>query len=83
MAQTKAMVDSPPPDPDAAIRRDLTHLKVYAVDSEDTMEVRRALELRSRIDGEGGGAEGWGIIVETGGCRVGGYVYVAPYFLLL
>lgn len=39
MAQARAMVESPPPDPDAATRLDLTHLKVYAVDSEDTTEV--------------------------------------------
>lgn len=40
MAQARAMVESPPPDPEAGIRRDLTHLKVYAIDSEDTNEVR-------------------------------------------
>lgn len=47
MAQARAMIESPPPDPEASIRRDLTHLKVYAIDSEDTEEVRR-----------GGGSEG-------------------------
>lgn len=36
----RAVIDQPPPDPDASLRKDLTHLKVYAVDSEDTMEVR-------------------------------------------
>ena len=41
MAQARAMIESPPPDPEASIRRDLTHLKVYAIDSEDTNEVRR------------------------------------------
>lgn len=40
MAQARAMIDSPPPDPEASIRRDLTHLKVYAIDSEDTNEAR-------------------------------------------
>lgn len=40
MAQARAMMESPPPDPEASIRRDLTHLKVYAIDSEDTNEVR-------------------------------------------
>lgn len=40
MKEAKAMIEKPPPDPDASIRRDLTHLKVYAVDSEDTMEVK-------------------------------------------
>lgn len=41
MAQASAMIESPPPDPEAGIRRDLTHLKVYAIDSEDTNEVSR------------------------------------------
>lgn len=42
MAQARAMIESPPADPEASIRRDLTHLKVYAIDSEDTNEVSPA-----------------------------------------
>lgn len=48
------MVDSPPPDPDARLRQDLTHLKVYAVDSEDTMEVSRFRGYRCTGCVEGG-----------------------------
>lgn len=40
LAEAREILDgNPPPDPDASIRKDLTHLKVYAIDSEDTMEV--------------------------------------------
>ena len=62
-------MESPPPDPDASSRRDLTHLKVYAVDSEDTMEVSRA---QLCMEGGGEGAEGWGavLIIMHGGSRM-------------
>eukprot|EP00903_Cladosiphon_okamuranus_P006750 g6585.t1 len=53
MAQARAMIDSPPPDPEASIRRDLTHLKAYAIDSEDTNEVDDGLSVETLPDGAG------------------------------
>ncbi|CAM9122345.1 unnamed protein product [Ectocarpus sp. 8 AP-2014] len=53
MAQARAMMESPPPDPEASIRRDLTHLKVYAIDSEDTNEVDDGLSVEALPDGAG------------------------------
>eukprot|EP00752_Nemacystus_decipiens_P004584 g4184.t1 len=53
MAQARAMIESPPPDPEAGIRRDLTHLKVYAIDSEDTNEVDDGLSVETLPDGAG------------------------------
>lgn len=38
-------METPPPDPEAEVRQDLRHLKVYAIDSEDTMEVREVLSI--------------------------------------
>eukprot|EP00897_Mesotaenium_endlicherianum_P004592 jgi/Mesen1/4160/ME000219S03286 len=35
------LLRAPPPDIDEALRVDLTHLKVYTIDSEDTVEARR------------------------------------------
>lgn len=46
MKQAKGIVDASPPDPEASTRKDLTHLKIYAVDSEDTMEVWYAQRQR-------------------------------------
>lgn len=48
MDQARAMIESPPPDPEASLRRDLTHLKVYAIDSEDTNEVTTMQKKMSR-----------------------------------
>lgn len=41
MAEAEALLRDPGVDPDATMREDLTHLKVYAIDSEDTKEVQR------------------------------------------
>jgi len=38
MAQAGSVQGTPPPDPDAGTRRDLTHLTVYAIDDEGTRE---------------------------------------------
>lgn len=48
------MIKSPPPDPEASVRRDLTHLKVYAIDSEDTNEVKGARREGGKEGGGGG-----------------------------
>lgn len=54
LEEARGMLEAPPPDPDRSFRRDLTHLKVYAIDSEDTMEVR------ARASGlPGGRRSGW------------------------
>lgn len=58
------MVDSPPADPEASIRRDLTHLKVYAIDSEDTNEVKK-----------GGREEGEKAFFRSCFCFLGSYVF--------
>lgn len=39
-AHAAELLSSPPPDPDAAIREDLTHLRVYTIDAASTKEVR-------------------------------------------
>ena len=65
MAQARAMIESPPPDPEASIRRDLTHLKVYAIDSEDTNEVGASREGTGR---------------EAGRCFAGVYLFRFFYF---
>ena len=38
-AQATALLASPPPDEDASTRKDLTRLTVYAIDSDDTVEI--------------------------------------------
>ncbi|CAI5999430.1 unnamed protein product [Closterium sp. NIES-65] len=42
---------NPPPDPDQGIRVDLTHLKVYTIDSYDTVEVDDGLSAETLPDG--------------------------------
>jgi exoribonuclease R len=39
------------PDPDAAVRVDLTHLKVYTIDSADTTEVDDGISIERLADG--------------------------------
>lgn len=42
---------APGPDPDAASREDLTHLKTVTIDSEDTTEIDDALSVQALPDG--------------------------------
>jgi exoribonuclease-2 len=44
-------LNSPPPDPDAEQRLDLTHLKVYTIDDESTQEIDDGLSLEYLADG--------------------------------
>ncbi|CAI5474578.1 unnamed protein product [Closterium sp. Yama58-4] len=46
-----ALAANPPPDPDESIRVDLTHLKVYTIDSYDTVEVDDGLSAETLPDG--------------------------------
>ncbi|CAI5507225.1 unnamed protein product [Closterium sp. Naga37s-1] len=46
-----SLAASPPPDPDENIRVDLTHLKVYTIDSYDTVEVDDGLTAETLPDG--------------------------------
>lgn len=39
------LLDSPPPDPDAARRRDLTHLPVCTIDDDSTTEIDDGLSI--------------------------------------
>ena len=41
----RQLLASPPPDPDADIRRDLTHLTVFTVDDESTTEIDDGLSI--------------------------------------
>jgi exoribonuclease-2 len=41
----QALLESPPPDPDAGLRQDLTHLTVFTIDDASTQEVDDALSL--------------------------------------
>eukprot|EP00798_Chlamydomonas_sp_ICE-L_P006160 gene6160-2772_t len=43
--EVEAMLESPPPDPDAERRLDLTHLKVYTIDDKGTTEVDDGLSV--------------------------------------
>ncbi len=43
---------NPPPDVDADIRRDLTHLKVYTIDDESTQEIDDGISLEILPDGQ-------------------------------
>ncbi|CAI7864457.1 unnamed protein product [Closterium sp. NIES-54] len=46
-----SLAANPPPDPDQSIRVDLTHLKVYTIDSYDTVEVDDGLSAETLPDG--------------------------------
>ncbi|GJP48594.1 hypothetical protein CLOM_g7889, partial [Closterium sp. NIES-68] len=46
-----SLAANPPPDPDEGIRVDLTHLKVYTIDSYDTVEVDDGLSAETLPDG--------------------------------
>ncbi len=48
---THRCLTSPPPDPDADIRVDLTHLKVYTIDDESTREIDDGLSVEVLDDG--------------------------------
>lgn len=41
----RRVAEAPPPDPDAATRRDLTHLTVYTIDDESTTEIDDGLSV--------------------------------------
>lgn len=45
------LMEASPPDPDASIRRDLTHMQVWAIDSADTTEVDDAVSVELSADG--------------------------------
>ncbi|MEM9772778.1 MAG: ribonuclease R family protein, partial [Cyanobacteria bacterium P01_D01_bin.73] len=45
------LAKSPPPDPDADTRRDLTGLKLYTIDDESTREIDDGLSIESLEDG--------------------------------
>ena len=47
---TQALLANAPPDPDAATRVDLTHLKVYAIDDAGTVEVDDGLSVQALGD---------------------------------
>ncbi|CAM9131523.1 unnamed protein product [Chrysoparadoxa australica] len=51
MEHAEQLLKEPPPDPDAATRLDLTHLKAYAIDSADTVEVDDAVSIETLEDG--------------------------------
>ena len=51
-AEAAALIASPPPDPDAGHRIDLTHLQSFAIDSADTKEVDDAVSLERLDNGE-------------------------------
>ncbi len=48
---TYSRLSSPPPDPDAAHRLDLTHLKVYTIDDESTREIDDGLSVELLEEG--------------------------------
>ena len=45
------LAKSPPPDPDAKTRLDLTHLKLYTIDDESTREIDDGLSIEIMEDG--------------------------------
>ena len=51
-AEAAALIASPPPDPDAQHRLDLTHMQSFAIDSADTKEVDDAISLERLENGE-------------------------------
>lgn len=48
---TQRCLESPPPDPDANLRQDLTHLKAYTIDDESTREIDDGLSVEVLADG--------------------------------
>lgn len=52
----QALLDSPPPDPDAGNREDLTHLRCFTIDDAATTEVDDGLSLERLA---GGGTRIW------------------------
>lgn len=55
LAAADRLATNPPPDPDAARRKDLTHLVALAIDDETTVEVDDALSVES----DDGGLQIW------------------------
>ncbi|AFY59793.1 ribonuclease catalytic domain-containing protein [Synechococcus sp. PCC 6312] len=45
-------ISNPPPDLDAPIRQDLTHLKVYTIDDESTQEIDDGISLETLPNGQ-------------------------------
>ncbi|PNG99174.1 hypothetical protein TSOC_015054, partial [Tetrabaena socialis] len=54
-AEAEALLASPPPDPDAATRADLTHLPVFTIDDASTTEVDDGLSIEPLPGGSGSG----------------------------
>ncbi|EFJ50853.1 hypothetical protein VOLCADRAFT_103637 [Volvox carteri f. nagariensis] len=55
--EAAALLAAPPPDPDAKLREDLTHLRVFTIDDVTTTEVDDGLSLE-RLEGSEGAAAG-------------------------
>jgi exoribonuclease-2 len=48
----QALLTSPPADPDAATRMDLTHLTVYTIDDASTKDVDDGISVEQSDDGQ-------------------------------